>query len=1014
MSSHSLPPVLLACLSVTPFLGCNGGADGPVGGPIIGDNGPDFLADPHRNGSTDSPRLVDITFGRLVDVHDMDERGRVSTRPVNRDFVINENLLSDGVNFTLETNPLTQTTRLVIHRTAGAPSVGGRGTYTDLLRRAEGGLAGLIPRGENDAGPFSLIPRNACLVLRFDDVLDDGETSRAFLQDLVRLRTAGPSSRPLEARIIFDANHGAVVRGAFHTTRLLVDLTISEIEALDSGQTLLLNPLGLPASDDDIPGANVVLRVPTEEVVGLQTRVLRGLGGAALDVDASVPADFQSPTLDIVRAVRSGNQTNQNAGFLLDIRPPEMVGTWPGQVVTAEEMENGEIVVDMSFFTSCRRGARMGDSIAVGQRVLEVLASSEIDGSGSLLGVRTRLLGAEPVPATSLLGGARFQTTYTPDGELPELCWLSISPLPGGPEGNEVDPDSIFEIRFSEPMEPSRIGPLEGFQVVRGRPGIEATARRIVVGRIASAPDLRSFRYSPVTSLDSTPSDYRIQLSDFTDLSGNRLRARPDSIPFRVASGNASVESRGIVMRFERPDEVGPENSHDLRGQFFFDTDAGGIRPRGVSRASANADPSKPVPSIMTPSPAAPQSPLSQLGSKLQTVWRYCDFGWSVRDESYYNLDVVGLNWAPSEGFVIADFFERFEIRLGHSIRLPEECTDPNSLLPKWPRSGLTTGSFADNALGEQVVVHDKNLGYRIDPAETFASGTGIRLLPWPMNRGLGAPTSYTWRDTSLLGVGGNAGAGVPLAVEAESPLNLVPEAGAVAPRRKVPSFGLPLLMEFRTFPDSTAIAQNAFSILLAVNNSAAPNFRVYSTGGTNTTGTLVTVDPEIERRPMGGFNPLSSPPGRRTPSGDNSFYIGQMDYVVRVSRAHSAWIDTRTLAPDFLDPVREPAAQPPGTDIRIEYRGASGFLLVDEPFDARSLGPYGELDEGVVSFYQDSDAWSANIDSIDGARYVQMRITFYGNTDTGEIPTLTALGIPFRNPDAVSPIDRADLPGDR
>ena len=92
MSSHSLPRVLFACLVAT-LASCSGGADGPVGGPIIGNDGSDFLADPHRSGSTHSPRLVDITFGRLVDVHDIDESGRVSVRPVNRDFVINENLI---------------------------------------------------------------------------------------------------------------------------------------------------------------------------------------------------------------------------------------------------------------------------------------------------------------------------------------------------------------------------------------------------------------------------------------------------------------------------------------------------------------------------------------------------------------------------------------------------------------------------------------------------------------------------------------------------------------------------------------------------------------------------------------------------------------------------------------------------------------------------------------------------------------------------------------------------------
>ena len=46
------------------------------------------------------------------------------------------------------------------------------------------------------------------------------------------------------------------------------------------------------------------------------------------------------------------------------------------------------------------------------------------------------------------------------------------------------------------------------------------------------------------------------------------------------------------------------------------------------------------------------------------TVWRYVDFGFQVRDETKFNLDIEGLNWAPVGGQVIADFYEEFEIRL--------------------------------------------------------------------------------------------------------------------------------------------------------------------------------------------------------------------------------------------------------------------------------------------------------------------------------------------------------------
>ncbi len=994
--SYSILSVSTGCLALSLIVGCAGGGGDGLGTPIRTGEGDGFLVDPHKSGSPEPPQLLEITFGRLVDVHDVDDQNRVSALPVNRDFVINENLLTDGIDYTLETNPLTQGSRLIIHRTEGAEEVGNRGTYKDLLKRAERNLPNILPKGENDAGPFSLIARNACLILRFDDLLDDDESASQFLQEMLRLSTSGPAPRPLEGRVIFDSNHGAEIAGEFHSTRVLIDLTISEVEALDMQQSLGLNPLGLPESDNAIPGANIVLKIPTRQVIGLQSRVLRGLGGAALDISSHGPADFQSPTQDVVRAMRSGNETNINAGFLLDLRAPEIVGTWPSQVVTAEETDNGEVLLALRFSSRCARDTRIGDTIGVGNRLLEVISVSEVDALGQVRDLRVRVLGAAPAPAQALLGGARYQTTYSGDEAVPELCWIVVSPQPSGPERNVVDPDSLFELTFTEAMEPTQLGPLEGFQVLRGPDTGEVKPRAIVVGRVAAAPDLRSFRYTSVTSLDASRPQHRVVLSDYTDLSGNRLIARPDSIPFLVASNAAPTESRGIVMRFEKPDEVGPEGSHDLRGQFFFEQEEGGIRPRAVSFTSANADPSNPVPSIMTPSPSSPITPLSNLGSKLQTVWRYADFGWSVRDETKYNIDVVGLNWAPADGQVISDFFDRLEIRLSHSERLPDEALNPG-LLPQYRNSGLTAFRFTDNSLDPQKVVHHKDLGYRINPARIFQTSTGLRLMPWPLNRGSGPLVTYTWRDTTLLDVGGNAGPGVPMAIEVNEPLLLEPgEAGSVAPRREVPSFGLPLLMEFRCFPDSTALAQNSFAVSLATNASSRPNFRVYSTGGTNTSNMIVNVEPEFENRPLGGFNPNSSPPGKRTGSGDNTFYIGQLDYVVRVSRVHTAWFDTRSGDPDYLDPVLEPSLQPEGTEIQIEYRGANSFQLLDEPFDARFLDPYGELDTGVVQFHDESAEWQSSIDAIDGARYLQMRISFTANVETGQIPRITALGIPF------------------
>ena len=76
---------------------------------------------------------------------------------------------------------------------------------------------------------------------------------------------------------------------------------------------------------------------------------------------------------------------------------------------------------------------------------------------------------------------------------------------------------------------------------------------------------------------------------------------------------------------------------------------------------SPTADRTIPLPSIMIAFPQGVQTPLTPLGSKLQSLWRYCDLGWNVRDETKYNLDVFGLSWSPIGARIVSDFFEKSE-----------------------------------------------------------------------------------------------------------------------------------------------------------------------------------------------------------------------------------------------------------------------------------------------------------------------------------------------------------------
>jgi hypothetical protein len=460
-------------------------------------------------------------------------------------------------------------------------------------------------------------------------------------------------------------------------------------------------------------------------------------------------------------------------------------------------------------------------------------------------------------------------------------------------------------------------------------------------------------------------------------------------------------------MRFDSPDELEPIGVPDLRGQTTYQFARGIIRPREVLFASRSVDKSNPLVSVMPSFAPGVVTPLSPLGSRLQTVWRYADLGWSIRDETKYNLDVIGLSWSPARGQVSSDFFEQFEILVAHSTKLPDE--QPKAPITggmKYPFSGLWENPipFERNVLdvpdSRPVLLHQRALGYRVDPSDIGVSSTGLPIMPWPINRSGGPLVSFTWRDTATIARGGDFGAGVPLDAEVGPPTNLENAIGTFAGAGSVPTAGLPLLMEFRCFPSDSGIGLNPLAINLATNASAAPNFRAYSTGGFDIRGQRVTKNPDFELVPTGGFNPNSRPPGRPTArTADNSLYVGELDFVIRVSRSHTIWIDTHSTRTRFTEPVVEPPAnaRPPGTEILIDFRGADGFVGAEErPFNARQLTAYGEPNAGTIEFHRGDPTWKRDITALDGARFVQLRFTFVNNLDGGLVAELSAVGVAY------------------
>ncbi|MCA9002714.1 MAG: hypothetical protein KDB61_12380, partial [Planctomycetes bacterium] len=463
------------------------------------------------------------------------------------------------------------------------------------------------------------------------------------------------------------------------------------------------------------------------------------------------------------------------------------------------------------------------------------------------------------------------------------------------------------------------------------------------------------------------------------------------------------------------------------------------------------------------------EEPLARMGSFTQFLWRIYDLDMDLFDkdltnaafqDAEWNLDIAKLNidvervyWSPVTGGVTFDSFAGFNMRMSHASVLPDEILVGQPPMPAFPNSGVT-GIFSNNRLS--VVndipreVHYREQGYTLDPGDKIQTAFPTVLMPFPMNMDPGAePRYYTWRDTSLIergapnGFGGNVAqwhtlTGLPFFED--DPCDGTVLTNFYFPNQ-VQSSALPLLLEFRCYPDTAATTANRLDVSESQTSAGlSPMFRAFSTGGIDTNGNPQFVEPDTQVTASGGFNPGSSPsPGAPTPGTDRNVYIGGIDFVVRVSRSFSVWFPTpdtlgnQITAPVYYTPVVEPAPddQPAGTSVTFSYRGcdsianahvpgaaipdpeASGFQMTAV---ANRLDAYGDhYGRQVLCSADDTqpnwpfrvlhhNATDANLDvagvvgggrwfdsasQINGSKFFQVRATFTSNAQTGQSPIL-------------------------
>jgi hypothetical protein len=215
--------------------------------------------------------------------------------------------------------------------------------------------------------------------------------------------------------------------------------------------------------------------------------------------------------------------------------------------------------------------------------------------------------------------------------------------------------------------------------------------------------------------------------------------------------------------------------------------------------------------------------------------------------------------------------------------------------------------------------------------------------------------------------------------------------------------------MEFRCYPDDSALGLNSFEIALAANSSARPNFRAFSTGGYDLNQLPVIKNPDLENDATGGYNPGSNPPGATTMGIDNSFYHGQAELVTRIGITHSIWIDTGFLSPDYAPPVVQPGPedQPAGTSAVLAFRGATSMSGLPAgsniTTNAQTLDFYGDpftppmgMSPGAPVFLGGDGTWKSAMSDVNQAQYFQFRLTFISNPISNKTATITGLGFAY------------------
>jgi len=673
-------------------VGSSAGPEGSYQDPGDAETPGPFIVDSNFRGQSTSVQIDRISWGRLVDIADVDDVIR------HEGFVVNEGVQTGGA-YVVDTNPITDKTTVKILYSFGSAG------FVDALDELDNSLGPIFDKSldVDELPPFPIMPRNAALSIQFNDLLDaryDGgswvDSSSGLLvsassgqlnPSVLKVVTDYPPNQPYEARVVVNSNYGDLADHdgdgvqEFHPTRIIVDMTVSELEAAVSDPPLTVNSVGLPSSILGVTDANLALRIPTQtDQASGQSIILTNPTDHGLDFAENGSRDTGSLTRDIVRAMRTGSSADANNGFLGDDVAPQIIGSLTvdleGPVTDIGTSGDGLYEISVTRFTpaSCAPSElKWGEDVLVQQGVRAILMSG-VQASSTVYNLVVQVI--SPPNGVIQPGVAQVQTPYNSVSDAPD-CFLRFSPNAGSPPASEVSKNAQILVRFSEPMDPESLRAFDNMTVTRvDIEDPDILPSDYVVGTVQPSADLREFSFVPSLPLDRSivTNGYRFALASGsdapTDLSGNQLDLGDIfRVSFELSAAESNSVSRGFALRFDEvnqlvfnPDDEDNNWPEFRDAQLIYDLSQGAIRPRPVTHFSVAADRDKVIVAAMTPFPQGVQTPLSPLGSKMQTLWRYCDLGFSLSDETNMNIDVEGLAWSPAGGSVVSDAYEEFEV----------------------------------------------------------------------------------------------------------------------------------------------------------------------------------------------------------------------------------------------------------------------------------------------------------------------------------------------------------------